>query len=115
MTDATNQSRYTQKEVLNNRQNKSEFISLLSSKMLENGIVSIQREGDADHLIASTTLDVSSTSYDLAILVGTDTDLLVLLVDTCHNPNVFMRFDHCDTYRISSIQHKLGENYKFTC
>ncbi len=44
------------------------------------GISVRQSKGDADSLIVSTALDISSTSQTNVIVVGTDVDLFVLLI-----------------------------------
>ncbi|MEW8547735.1 MAG: hypothetical protein AB2693_29860 [Candidatus Thiodiazotropha sp.] len=64
---------------LANTQNKQKFISYLREKFSENGIRALHAEGDADLLIVKTA--VESAEGDPTILIGEDTDLLILL---CH-------------------------------
>ena len=64
---------------LANTQNKQNFISNLREKFSENGIKTLQAEGDADLLIVETAIE--SAERDQIVLIGEDTDLLILL---CH-------------------------------
>ena len=66
---------------LNNRKNKDAFIKLLVQGMSENSITSAQSKHDADHLITFTGLTVAKDSKSPVVVVGNDTDLLVILVD----------------------------------
>ena len=111
-TATTELSKYSQKEFLNNRDNKAQFISLLSSKMEEAGIECLHSEGDADYLIASTVIAKAAESDDPVVLVGNDTDLVGELVSESASENVFMKFGYQQTYRISDMQAKLNENIR---
>ena len=64
---------------LSNLTNKQAFINLLTDTFRENVITAICAENDADLLIATTAIDCSKTNP--TIVIGGDTDLLVLL---CH-------------------------------
>ena len=64
---------------LANTQNQQNFISNLREKFSENGINNLQAEGNADLLIIETP--VGSAERDQTVLIGEDTDLLILL---CH-------------------------------
>ena len=66
-------------DFLANPQNKQRFIVNLREKFTESGIRTLQAEGDADLLIVQTA--VESAEKDQTVLVGEDTDLLILL---CH-------------------------------
>ena len=65
---------------LSNEKNKQNFINTLSDKMNAAGIKTAHSVGDADLLIVLTA--VRSSMSQSTILVGDDTDLLVLL---CHH------------------------------
>lgn len=67
---------------LANTTNKQKFIHMLSAKLQEKGIKTVHAAGDADVLIATTS--VNSASRCPTTLIGEDTDLLVLL---CMQPN----------------------------
>ena len=62
---------------LTNGENKSRFIQMLGAKLEESGCDVLFAKGDADLLIVQTTVSVSAKAD--AVLVGDDTDLLVLL------------------------------------
>lgn len=62
---------------LANEQNKQRFIELLSSRLEQNSIDTVHAENDADTLIVQTAIDSAQTMK--TVLVGEDTDLLVLL------------------------------------
>ena len=63
---------------LANSENKQCFIELLSKTMQENGIVTKHAISDADVLIAKTA--IQSAIRAQTVLLGEDTDLLVLLL-----------------------------------
>lgn len=67
-----------QDQFLSNEKNKSRLISMLSAKLKDNGIESLESSGDADTLIIRTAIDKCFTS-DNVVIVGEDVDLLVLL------------------------------------
>ncbi len=66
------------KDFLSNKTNKQNFLSILSSCLKEAGCVTIHARSDADVLIVQTALQSSKTVN--TVLVGEDTDLLVLLL-----------------------------------
>lgn len=71
----------TKKDIfLANKCNKQKFINLLCSWMEKNSIHHLQADGDADYLIAKTAVEMSKETE--TIVIGEDTDLLVLL---CHH------------------------------
>jgi hypothetical protein len=75
-SDAT-RFRGKKKIFLANNKNKQQFIHLLSAKMNEAGIQTSHATGDADVLIVLTAVRSSMSRY--TVLIGDDTDLLVLL------------------------------------
>ena len=60
-----------------NSKNKQKFIDLLSSKLKAAGVRTEHAKADADLLIVKTAIDAAANEDTL--LVGEDTDLLVLL------------------------------------
>lgn len=62
---------------LSNRQNKQRFIFMLSEELQKNNCETYHASGDADLLIVQKT--VQSANVTNTVLVGDDTDLLVLL------------------------------------
>ena len=63
---------------LSNKTNKQQFIKLLSSKLQDSRIETIHSTGDADLLIVQTAISISENS-STTVVIGEDTDLLVLL------------------------------------
>ena len=78
-------------EFLSNKQNKQRFIALLSKRLEQAGCEIHQARGDADVLIVQTAL--TSAAERETVLIGDDTDLLVLLIYHAKNVrhNVFFR------------------------
>ena len=62
---------------LANTEKKKRFIAMLQRYLSESGCRTLQAEGDADVLIVKTAVDSAVTHP--TVLVGDDTDLLVLL------------------------------------
>ena len=75
---------------LSNKTNKQSFITLLSSHLQQNNIVVIHAEADADVLVAQTAIE-SAASSD-TVLVGDDTDLLILLCSNSKSINCELYF-----------------------
>ena len=79
-----------QKPFLQNTKNKSRFIKFLMEDLARNGIKVEQHVGDADSLIVSTALLLQNQAKPV-IVVGTDTDILVMLISIApHNANIYM-------------------------
>ena len=78
-------------EFLSNKHNKQRCIALLSQRLEQAGCEIHQARGDADVLIVQTAL--TSAAKQETVLVGDDTDLLVLLIYHAKNVrhNVFFR------------------------
>lgn len=74
---------------LSNTDNKKRFLAMLQRYLSEAGYTTLQSEADADVLIVKTAVD--SASEGPTVLVGDDTDLLILL---CYH----MRTDGYDLY-----------------
>ncbi|KAK3743952.1 hypothetical protein QZH41_002713 [Actinostola sp. cb2023] len=64
-------------EFLANKENKQRFINLLSDRLKEAGYTTIHASGDADLCIVQTAVRLAR--FNETVLVGDDTDLLVLL------------------------------------
>ena len=62
---------------LANTESKKRFIAMLQRHLSESGCRTLQAEGEADVLIVKTAVDSAVTHP--TVLVGDDTDLLVLL------------------------------------
>ena len=75
-------------EFLSNKHNKQRFIALLSERLEQAGYEIHQARGDTDVLIVQTSL--TSAAKQETVLVGVDTDLLVLLI--YHAKNVRHNF-----------------------
>ncbi|KAG1697371.1 hypothetical protein GQR58_005968 [Nymphon striatum] len=65
---------------LSNPQNKQRLLNMLSESLNENNCKTLHAESDADVLIVQTA--VEAANLNTAVLVGDDTDLLILL---CHH------------------------------
>ena len=68
----------TKEKFLLNKENKHAFLLILSSYMNSNDIATTHADGDADLMIALTATEQSLIST--VIVIGKDTDLLVLLI-----------------------------------
>ena len=66
-------------DVLSNKMNKHRFIRLLRDHLERQGCNTVQARADADLLIVQTALAAAECTQRPTILVGDDTDLLVLL------------------------------------
>lgn len=71
-------------DFLGNKRNKKNLIQLLSLELHRNGIQTLIAEDDADVPIVETAFDQLKTRTNV-IVVGSDTDLLVLLVALAPN------------------------------
>jgi hypothetical protein len=68
----------TQEQFLSNDSNKGRLITMLTEKFQSEGISVRQAKEDADHLIVTTVIE-SLQDYESVVLVGEDTDLLIML------------------------------------
>ena len=73
----------TQKAFLTNSKNKARRIVKLTTELQHAGVIVKQDPADADHFIVSTALTLAQTERKSVIVVGTDTDLLVMLISQC--------------------------------
>jgi len=78
---------------LSNTKNKELFISLLRDALETNNCVTEQAVGDADLSIVTATIATANNTHKPTVLVGDDTDLLILLCynSTANTSNVFFR------------------------
>ena len=70
----------TQNRFLGKRSNKTRFIQVLTAFLEYAGIHVRQAKSDADTLIVHTALEIASTTNSPVVVIGTDTDLLAILV-----------------------------------
>ena len=70
----------TQKTFLANSKNEARLIDKLTTELRRAGVLVKQDPVDADHLIVSTALTLAQTERKPVFVVGTDTDLLVMLI-----------------------------------
>lgn len=75
--DSTMIAKLKKEEFLANKENKKKVIHLLGNKLQQSGCSTIHTEGDVDLLIVQTA--IQSSRSITTVLVGDDTDLLVLL------------------------------------
>ena len=93
----------TQAAFLANSNYKKRLIQMLCEKILLSGIHVKQADADADTLIISTALTIAESENLPVIVVGTDTDLLVMLVAlicTCYATGTQQ---HCKIYMTSRM------------
>ena len=69
-----------QKDFLTNGKNQTRLIHELTKVLNDAGVTVKQAEADADHLIVTTALEIASQNGKQVVVVGTDTDLLVMLI-----------------------------------
>ena len=68
------------KAFLANSKNKARLIDALTTELQGVGVFVKQDHADADRLIVSTTLTLAQTERKPVVVVGTDTDLLVIFI-----------------------------------
>ena len=83
----------TNKAFLSDPKNKKQFIDFLGTKLTNQGCQVFYDQADADLLIVQKTIE-SATSMD-TVLIGEDTDLLVLLIHhmPSHGKEIFFASD----------------------
>ncbi|VDI12837.1 Hypothetical predicted protein [Mytilus galloprovincialis] len=86
-------------------ENKQQFINLLSSKLSEKGCKTFHAPGDADTLIVQTAVSCAANGGQDVVLVGEDTDLLVLL---CYHTDMTAR----NIYFKSDTQKKTAKKFR---
>ena len=87
---STNQTSF-----LSNDFNKQQLIAMLMTEFRNVGIYVSKSEGDADRLIVQTAFEVASQISTPVVVVGNDTDILILLIGLIDNLyNIYMNYDH---------------------
>ena len=105
----------TKTAFLANRNNKSRLIEHLISQFQGNGVLCKQHHADADHLIVSTAMAEASKESRPVVVVGTDTDLLVMLVAQAMQDmemHMLCQTEPNKLYSINEIQSAIGHNKK---
>ncbi len=109
--DAEMKTMTSQTSFLANGSNKTRLIEMLTDELRHSNITVKQAEADADSLIISTALSVSQSLSKPVVVIGTDTDLLVMLVSQAtpltRMHMMFKRNPLC-VYDITDIQHSIG-------
>jgi hypothetical protein len=104
-----------EEQFLSNPHNKQIFIDMLSDKLHEHGCTVHHAEGDADVLIVAKTME--SARQKGTILIGEDTDLLILLLhymnekmcDVFFKPEQKKNVKHVKVWDIKAAKKKLGK------
>ena len=100
----------TQAAFLANNNNKMKLIQTLREKLLMTGILVKQAEADADTLIVSTTLAVAEPERVSVVVIGTDIDLLVMLVARATASTDMHMLCHSNPVTVfHEIQHAIGD------
>ncbi len=72
----------TKEEFLSNYRNKQRFIIELGKRLNEEGVATVHAYSDADLRIVTTAMECAATTT--TIVIGEDTDLLILLLHYCN-------------------------------
>ena len=68
-------------------------------------MICVQAEADADYMLTSTTISYAEIHTNCpVVLVDTDTDLLVMLIDKVTSENVYILYSHNNFFNISDLQ-----------
>jgi len=98
-----------QADFLSNSQNKARLINLLSQTLESEGVRVRQAIADADALIVKTALDIAREKNKV-VVVGTDTDLLIMLLARARKPDkIYFLSPGSKAYNVGSIQNTIGE------
>ena len=97
----------SQQSILANRNNKARIINKMMEGLEVEGVRCCQSVADADYLIASTTILKAGSMQFPVVLVGNDTDLLVMLIHGSKTKNVYMQFGKDSAYNVHSIVQNL--------
>ena len=94
-----------QRSFLANRKNKSRLIEEIMFKLSTEGVPCLQAEADADYLITSTTIAYAEVHTSCpVVLVGTDTVLLVMLIDQVASESIYMQYSDNNVYNVHDMQ-----------
>ena len=100
------------KAVLANSKNKARLIVKLTTDLKHADVIVKQDRVDADHLIVSTALTLAQTERKSVVVVGTDTDLLVMLISQCSSDMDIHTLCHPNPdqfYTIAELQSAVGD------
>ena len=95
------------------KENKQAFLEHLTLYMNSHNITAIQSHGDADTLVVSTA--VTAASFSNVVVIGEDTDILILLLHHYQHDNTHNMFFMTDKnvkdkkiWNISEVKSKLS-------
>ena len=95
-----------QSHFLSNYKNKGRFVNALMLSLGNHGITCRQSRSDADFLICDSAIELAKDTCHPVVLVGKDTDLLVMLIDrSCSN--LYMQFANNVIYNSEAIREAL--------
>lgn len=98
----------SQESFLANKKNTTRLISYIMTSLSSKCIVCKQATGDADYLICNSATKLAEEYEDRpVVVVGNDTDLLVILIDRSL-PNLHMHYQRDAIYNMQSIKDGLG-------
>ena len=92
-------------EFLLNLNSKQCFLEMLTAEMNTVGMYAIQSSEDADTLIVTTAVDIVNSKP--TVVIGEDTDLLILLIHFVNKKRYRMTFFSCQT-KILKVNSKYG-------
>ena len=104
----------TQEAFLGNRANKQRSHDALKPHLSAKGIIVEQTKSDADALIVSTALQTAGTTRTSVVVVGNDTDLMVMLIfqaDPSYDIFLMVETNPPLFYTISDIQSKYDRQH----
>lgn len=81
--DKTTRCSDSKENFLGNKKNKKKLLQAVSQEMQRRGVTTHQAEEDADYDIVNVALQMATENKEV-VVVGTDTDLLVMLVALAH-------------------------------
>lgn len=101
--DETTSVTNSRQSILANRNNKARIISKVMEGLRAECVRCCQSVADADYLIANTTIVQADNMQRPVVLVGNDTDLLVMLINGSRTDNVYMQYARDSVYSVHSI------------
>ena len=102
----------TQKAFLDNSKNKARLIDKLTTELQRAGVFVKQDPADSDHLIVSTALTLAQTERKPVVVVGTDTNLLVMFISQSSSGmdiHMLCHRNHLQLYNIDELQSAVGD------
>lgn len=102
----------SQKDFLSNAENKKQLVFMLSQLLYENEITVCQSIADADYDIVKIATTMNFNKKNI-IVVGDDTDLLVLLIHHTQKLNTYFLKSHAFIYyNICDLQNSIPQNIR---